>query len=54
MTVQLPQLYLAHSILTEAYKVANKTNSRELKDGINNAVEKVIKYLESTISRCKR
>ncbi len=38
---------LAHSILTEAYKVADKTNSRELKEGINNAVEKVIKYLES-------
>ena len=38
---------LAHSILTEAYKVADKTNSRELKEGINNATEKVIKYLES-------
>ena len=39
---------LAHSILQEAYKVSNKTNSRELKDGINSAVKKVIKYLEST------
>ena len=38
---------LAHSILNEAYKVSNKTNSRELKDGINSAVKKVIKYLES-------
>ena len=38
---------LAHSILEEAYKVSNKTNSRELKDGINSAVDKVIKYLES-------
>jgi len=37
---------LAHAILQEAYKVANKTNSRVLKDGINSAVEKVIKYLE--------
>ena len=38
---------LAHSILTEAYKVADKTNSRELKEGINAGVQKVIKYLES-------
>ena len=38
---------LAHSILEEAYKVSNKTNSMELKDGINSAVDKVIKYLES-------
>ena len=38
---------LAHAILTEAYKVADKTNSRVLKEGINSAVEKVVKYLES-------
>ena len=38
---------LAHAILEEAYKVSDKTNSRELKDGINSAVKKVIKYLES-------
>ena len=38
---------LAHSILTEAYKVADKTNSRELKEGINAGVQKVISYLES-------
>ena len=37
---------LAHAILEEAYKVANKTNSRELKDGINSAVEKVVGYLK--------
>jgi len=37
---------LAHSILKEAYKVANKTNSRELKDGINKAVSKVVKFLK--------
>jgi len=37
---------LAHAILEEAYKVANKTNSRELKDGINSAIEKVVKYLK--------
>ena len=38
---------LAHAILQEAYKVADKTNTRELKEGINSAVEKVVKYLES-------
>ncbi|MBC8397816.1 MAG: chaperonin GroEL [Flavobacteriales bacterium] len=37
---------LAHAILKEAYKVADKTNSRELKDGVNSAVEKVVKYLK--------
>ena len=38
---------LAHAILSYAYEVADKTNSRELKEGINSAVEKTIKYLES-------
>jgi len=37
---------LAHSILSEAYKVADKTNSRELKDGINKAVKNVVKFLQ--------
>ena len=37
---------LAHAILEEAYKVADKTNSRELKNGINNAVGKVVKFLK--------
>src|SRR5210317_2608556 len=37
---------LAHAILEEAYKVADKTNSRELKNGINNAVNKVVKFLK--------
>ncbi len=37
---------LAHAILEEAYKVADKTNSRELKNGINNAVGKVVKLLK--------
>jgi chaperonin GroEL len=36
---------LAHAILTEAYKLED-VNSRQLKDGINSAVEKVIKYLD--------
>ena len=38
---------LAHAILQEAYKVSDKKNSRELKEGINSATEKVIKYLQS-------
>jgi chaperonin GroEL len=37
---------LAHSILTEAYKVLDKEGSRNMKQGINSAVNKVIKYLE--------
>ena len=37
---------LAHSILSEAYKVADKTNSRELKNGINKAVKNVVKFLQ--------
>ena len=37
---------LAHAILLEAYKVVDKTNSRELKDGINQAVKKVVNYLK--------
>ena len=37
---------LAHAILKEAYKVADKTNSRELKDGINSAVKNVVKFLQ--------
>ena len=37
---------LAHAILEEAYKVSDKTNSRELKDGINSAVEKVVNFLK--------
>ena len=38
---------LAHAVLQEAYKIADKTNSRELKNGINSAVEKVVKYLKT-------
>jgi chaperonin GroEL len=44
---------LAHAILEEAYKVSDKTNSRELKDGINSGVEKVFKYLESVAIEAK-
>ena len=38
---------LAHAILSAAYKVSDKTNSRELKEGIKSGVEKVVKYLEN-------
>ena len=38
---------LAHAILLEAYKVVDKANSRELKNGINEAVKKVVKHLKS-------
>jgi chaperonin GroEL len=44
---------LAHAILKEAYKVSDKTNSRELKDGIKSAVKKVVKYLESVAIEAK-
>jgi len=37
---------LAHAILKEAYKVVDKTNARELKEGINSAVDKVVNYLK--------
>ena len=38
---------LAHAILHYAYQEQDKTNSRELKEGINSGVKKVIKHLES-------
>jgi chaperonin GroEL len=38
---------LTHAILEEAYKVQSKTNSRELKNGIEAMTEQVIAYLES-------
>ena len=44
---------IAHAILEEAYKVQDKTNSRELKEGIISAVDKIIKYLESIASPVK-
>ena len=37
---------LAHAILAEAYKVLDKTNTREIKEGILSGVKKVVKYLE--------
>jgi len=39
---------LAHAILTEAYEVLDIDYHRALKEGINNAVEAVITYLEKT------
>ena len=41
---------LAYATLTEAYK-KETISSRELKNGINSAVKKVVKYLESNSSR---
>ena len=38
---------LAHAILEEAYAVGDKVSFRDLKNGINLAVEKVVKYLEN-------
>ena len=38
---------LAHSILKNANKIENP-NTRSIKEGINEAVEKVIKYLEES------
>ena len=43
---------LAHAILTEAYK-ANVTSPRDLKEGINLAVNKVVQYLEKHSSEVK-
>jgi chaperonin GroEL len=37
---------LAYSILEEAYKALNKTNTREIKEGILSGVKKVVNYLE--------
>jgi len=37
---------LAHSILTEAYKRSKEDNPRNIKNGINSAVEKTINYLQ--------
>ena len=44
---------LAHAILTEAYKVIKSENPRQLKEGINLAVEKVVQYLEKNSSSVK-
>ena len=37
---------LAHSILKNAYNVLDKKNVREIKEGINSAVEQVVSYLD--------
>ena len=42
---------LAHAILEEAYKAIKSENSREIKDGINLAVTKVVSYLEEISSK---
>jgi len=40
---------LAHAILKEAYKVITKENSREIKQNITDATNKVIDYLDSKV-----
>jgi len=42
---------LAHAILTEAYKVIKSESPRQLKEGINLAVDKVVRYLERNSSK---
>jgi len=44
---------LAHAILQEAYNVQDRSNTRELKEGINTAVDKVVKYLKSNSKEVK-
>ena len=39
---------LAHAILNEAYPILDKTNIREIKEGILSGVDKVVSYLEKT------
>ena len=41
---------LAHAILKEAYKVLKSHKTRDIKEGINSGVDKVIKYLENVSS----
>jgi len=38
---------LSHAILEQAYEVLDKKNVREIKEGINTAVKKVLQYLDS-------
>jgi chaperonin GroEL len=44
---------LAHAILKEAYKVITKENSREIKQSITDATNKVIEYLNSKVTTVK-
>ena len=44
---------LAHAILEEAYKVIKSESPRQLKEGINLAVNKVVQYLEKNSSIVK-
>jgi len=44
---------LSHAILNEAYEASKNNNVRDIKEGINSAVEKVIKYLEKISSEVK-
>ena len=44
---------LAHAILQEAYKVTDSQSPRDLKKGINLAVQKVVQYLDKISSSVK-
>ena len=44
---------LAHAILEEAYRVMGKENSREVKEGINKAVNAVVDYLNNIATPVK-
>ena len=44
---------LAHAILEEAYKVITKENSRDIKQSITDATDKVIEYLNSKVTTVK-
>ncbi len=44
---------LAHAILEEAYKVLDKENSRQIKEGINKAVNNVVDYLNNIATPVK-
>ena len=44
---------LAHAILEEAYKVLDKENSRQIKEGINKAVNDVVNYLNNIATPVK-
>ena len=44
---------LAHAILNEAYKVIKSENARDIKEGINVAVNNVVKYLNKNSASVK-
>ena len=45
---------LAHAILDASYQTETNVNSRELKEGINTAVTKVIEFFKRSKYYCKK